>query len=82
MDREVDIPKDETREEIVRIIKTGMTQGINKEELISLLDLLEVMYVRKPPMYVPNAPDGWMQFRAGQVDIIKYLRTHCAGLDY
>lgn len=82
IDRQADLPPDVDLDRIKLIVKTGITQGLKKEEFLDLLDLLETRYIRKPPLYTPGAPRGWNAYRGGQADVVKFLRNTCGEIKF
>ena len=82
VDRKVEMPADVEKEQIMLIVKTGLSQGLNKKEFRELLDQLEVRFIRKPPVYIVGAPDDFNAHHGGQADVVKFLRNVCGGIKY
>lgn len=82
MNREVELPQDIEREQLSLLVKTGTTQGLSKEQFNTMLDLLELRFVIKPPVYVPGSPRGWNAFHGGQADVCRFLKYSCGGVKY
>ena len=82
IEREASIEQDADYVAIKHLVRTGVTQGLSKEEVRNLLDALEVRYVIKPPVYAPSLSSEINAHHGGQADVVKFLKYHCGEIKY
>lgn len=73
-ERKSELKPDPILERLHHLGKTAKTQGWTQEECLEFVGLLEKRYIRKSPTWQPGAPKGAGKFRAGQNDIVMFLR--------
>ena len=81
MERKTKLKTDPILERLYHLGKTAKTQGWTKEECVEFVDLMEKKFIRKGITFQPGTPDGMGEFRAGQNDLVMFIRDKIFGLE-